>query len=271
MRARPLLFLALVSSVIAACGGKVVLDTTSSGTGASGTGGAPSTNNSSGIGATGPGGFATISSSSGGACVNPATDCPSPGTTCSEAICENGACALANTGQGTPCADSGGTVCDGNGNCVGCNGPQDCPATGTLCLTSACEMSTCTFMPAPTGTPCTDSNGKVCNGSGQCVQCAASATACCLQMCETSNVTAYETFVGFELKDCGCMAGGSCASVCTAACADPSTLTGTSPCGMCLTSQTLDEMGSACTTTAGETCIGDTQCAPFVECALACP
>ena len=95
----------------------------------------------------------------------------------------------------------------------------------------------------------------------------------CLQMCIANNMLPYDNFVGLELESCGCMTGGPCASVCTAACANPSTLTGASPCGMCSGGSGRDGDGPAVRRLGGEqvprqpsTCRS-----PFVSCGLACP
>jgi hypothetical protein len=280
MRLRPLsLFLILAWSAAAACGGKVVLDTPSSSSTSSGTGGLGTSTAVTATSGDGPSGTSVVtsssslssSSSSGVPCTNPITDCKPSETVCVEIGCSNGVCVASDAPPGTACVDSGGRVCNGGGQCVQCNGVPDCPAQPTACVAPLCLGNVCSLKNAPAGAACADSGGDVCDGAGHCVACAPGTPACCITMCETDNVVAYETFVGYELKDCGCAAGTPCAGLCTAECADPSTLTATSPCGMCLESQTLKAMSSPCTVNAGTTCIGDPKCASFVSCGLACP
>src|SRR6185437_6464951 len=73
---------------------------------------------------------------------------------------------------GTSCGT--GLVCDGNGNCVGCNQASDCGAN-TACRTWACNAGMCsptnapmgTFVPDPTMGDChsmqCDANGNIVN------------------------------------------------------------------------------------------------------------
>jgi hypothetical protein len=87
-------------------------------------------------------------------------------------------------------------------------------------------------------------------------------------------MAAAQKFEGYELKECGCADAGStpCASVCTAECSNPSTLSQTTPCGMCLLNEAMKTTSSTCTVKAAETdCLADTTCTPFVTCILACP
>jgi hypothetical protein len=68
------------------------------------------------------------------ACVT-AMGCPQQGTTCVVPICAMNTCGLQNAPAGTACTDSGGTVCDGNGKCVGCTG------SAAACCIQNCENS----------------------------------------------------------------------------------------------------------------------------------
>ena len=108
----------------------------------------------------------------GTACTSP-TDCPATTSDCVTATCGNGCCGTANVAVGTSCTSGGGKVCDGNGNCVACNSPSDCPATGNFCTTATCNSGSCgtsdvasgTALPSGDQTP-GDCQQLVCNGSG---------------------------------------------------------------------------------------------------------
>jgi hypothetical protein len=93
----------------------------------------------------------------------------------------------------------------------------------------------------------------------------------CQANCVTAHMAGYLKFQGYELSSCGCAAGAPCSSQCTAECADPASLTTTSPCGICLSTQENMGMGSSCTVSAGTTCFFDATCSAFVMCEQACP
>jgi len=93
----------------------------------------------------------------------------------------------------------------------------------------------------------------------------AGGAAVCEQNCTTSQAAAYAKFQTYLLADCGCASGSACNSDCASAC--PSG-TPSSACNTCLLAQA--NMQTACTTSAGTTCIGDSVCMPFVACELAC-
>jgi hypothetical protein len=54
-------------------------------------------------------------------------------------------------------------------SCVQCAVASDCPASGTLCASPACNAGACGFTNAPAGAACSDHGGAFCNGGGQCV------------------------------------------------------------------------------------------------------
>jgi hypothetical protein len=93
----------------------------------------------------------------------------------------------------------------------------------------------------------------------------------CQMDCINNNMAAAQKFEGYELKECACTSGAPCASMCTAECANPSTLSQSSPCGMCLLNEAGKGTSSACTNKAGiQDCLPDSTCAPFVQCIIAC-
>jgi hypothetical protein len=60
-------------------------------------------------------------------------------------------------------------MCDGNGVCVDCIAPTDCPGTDTSCSWRTCVAGTCGTNTPPYGTSCSDSGGTICNGTGSCI------------------------------------------------------------------------------------------------------
>ena len=108
----------------------------------------------------------------------------------------------------------------------------------------------------------TDSGGPGDGGGGD--------AAVCEQNCIDNNMAAYTKFAGYELQSCACASGSVCASMCTAECMNPSTLSMNSPCGVCLTNEAGKGTASTCTVSAGLMCIGDSTCSAFVTCEQAC-
>jgi hypothetical protein len=79
-------------------------------------------------------------------------------------------------------------------------------------------------------------------------------------------------FEGFTLQECGCATGSPCLATCTAECANPATITQTSPCGLCLGAEQAKGVASACIIKAALTdCSADPTCGPFLACAQPCP
>lgn len=149
----------------------------------------------------GAGGAADLSvpdlSDAAAACSFAAADCPASGTACIVPVCDSGRCATANAVIGTPCADSGGSVCLGNGHCVACLQASSCPSQSTTCKLNVCDGTahTCSTTNAAKGTACSDGGGIVCDGNGACVA----------MHCMDGVLDADETAV-----DCG----GSCGATC---------------------------------------------------------
>jgi len=105
-------------------------------------------------------------------------------------------------------------------------------------------------------------------GTGMAVE----ALTTCQQACVDNNPTTYQKFDSYELTECGCAANSPCHASCTAECANPSTLTQSSPCGTCLQAEFNKENGSVCTIHAAiNDCLPDPACAQFVNCLLTCP
>lgn len=133
-----------------------------SGTG-TGTGGGSGSGSGAGDAGSGSGSSTGTGTGTGGGsgCVNPANDCPATGTLCIVASCVAAACTTNNALQGAACQDHGGKVCDGNGNCIGCNGTGDCTPPN-VCLGSTCVAPTCTDGIQDGNETDTDCGGNVC-------------------------------------------------------------------------------------------------------------
>jgi hypothetical protein len=169
-------------------------------------------------------------------------------------------------GGGTTTSTSSGGMC--------MDPTTDCPAPGTVCITVSCGTNaTCTNTNAASGTACTDSGGKVCDGMGHCVACNAGADCpmpatacvtptCSMGACGTSNAAAETTCT--DNAGTVCDGSGHCvACVAAADCPAQSTKCITNTCtgNACGTMKAAS--GTACTDNNGKVCDGNGTC---VEC-----
>ena len=97
------------------------------------------------------------------------TDLPVDFNDCTADLCENGNKSNPPLNAGTPCGTSG--LCDGNGSCVGCITPNDCPGTDDFCKQRTCTNNVCGFNFTPNTTPLPQQNAGdcqllQCNGAG---------------------------------------------------------------------------------------------------------
>ncbi len=98
-------------------------------------------------------------------------DVANDGNPCTLEACTNGVPSSTPVGAGTSCNASGGTQCDGRGNCVGCLSVNDCPGTDTDCRQRTCNNGTCGVALTRAGTLTTtqvqgDCQDNVCDGNG---------------------------------------------------------------------------------------------------------
>jgi hypothetical protein len=124
---------------------------TPSGSGASGAQG----------GAAGMGGTTDGGGGSAPECSMPG-DCPGMDSTCVSRTCVNNLCGSETALAGTPCTESGGVVCDGNGLCVECVDAAQCEA-GEVCDQNACVPTTCVDMLLGGNETDVDCGGPDCN------------------------------------------------------------------------------------------------------------
>lgn len=97
-------------------------------------------------------------------------DCPTTGTVCALPHCHEGTCQAMPATAGTVCSEGTGTMCDGQGKCVECIAPTDCPA-GSACQTAECNAGTCGLVDSAAGTPVDnptpgDCKNNQCDGMG---------------------------------------------------------------------------------------------------------
>lgn len=152
----------------------------------------------------------------------------------------------------------------------GCASPGDCPAPQTACKTSTCSDSKCGTANAANTTACTDNGGRVCDGSGNCVQCnqptecSSLLTACKVNTCaghacgtDSSPKTTSCTDNGGRI----CDGAGSCVQCNEAAnCPAQTTVCKTNTCsGNACGTQNVAK-GTACSDNGGVVCDGEGTC-----------
>ena len=139
------------------------------------------------------------------------TDVPDDGKLCTVDSCSNGEPTLTPVGAGAECADDGGKVCDGEGQCVECLDPSDC-APGEACSAAhTCVPASCadgvkngTETDVDCGGSCgaTCQPGEACLVTGDCAMGTCEGNVCVYDPCADGVKNGDETDV-----DCG----GSCA------------------------------------------------------------
>ncbi len=104
------------------------------------------------------------------------TDCPGSDTECATRTCVDGTCGFEYAVAGLPLAtqapgDCQTAVCDGSGNVGSQPDDGDVPDDGSQCTTDACSGGVPVSEALPTGAPCSENGGVICDGTGRCVQC----------------------------------------------------------------------------------------------------
>ena len=139
MRSHFVLGLVLVSSV-AACGAFLDLDWKPKRTGreaAGGGGGAGGATAETVTAATTTTAASVAATTATGPSCSPEA-CPGVDAACAYRACLDGACGMTIAPAETPCAENGGVVCDGSGNCVHCVSDGDCGGDGARCEAGQC-------------------------------------------------------------------------------------------------------------------------------------
>lgn len=129
-------------------------------------------------------------------------DCPASTTLCQVPTCSGGACGVKPAQSATPCNDSGGKVCDDNGQCVQCLSSADCVgAIANQCLgglytePSQCSNGKCVLGKTVNCTmmklACTPSGCMACTVDADCgmpTQDSCKTPKCLSGACEATNV-----------------------------------------------------------------------------------
>lgn len=113
-----------------------------------------------------------------GACVEclVVADCPGQDTECQARSCVAGTCGITFVASGMPsvmqtAGDCSQVVCDGAGATKTAPDNTDLPADNNACTADTCTAGVPTNPYLAVDSPCNQDGGKVCNGSGGCVQC----------------------------------------------------------------------------------------------------
>jgi plastocyanin len=104
------------------------------------------------------------------------TDCPGADSGCQVRACSAGRCTLELAPAGTPASagaqipgDCQTLMCDASGNATPSIDDADVPDDGLDCTIGSCSDGMPDSAPAPTGTPCGDAAGSMCDGEGSCL------------------------------------------------------------------------------------------------------
>jgi formylglycine-generating enzyme required for sulfatase activity len=210
----PLAVFSVALGASTSCGGPSIVHPLLDG-GAGGLGGLGTTTNASSSSskvASSSSSAASSSSGHGGSCPGidkcaTAADCPAFSTKCLVSSCAGGCCATSPAAAHAPCTDSGGTVCDGKGKCIGCVTAADC-GTGMACTAaSQCISAHCTNgmkdanetdvdCGGPDCMACADN--KMCATGTDCVDKVCVGSVCQMPSCSDNVKNGMETDV-----DCG--------------------------------------------------------------------
>jgi hypothetical protein len=155
----------------------------------------------------------------------------------------------------------------GNGGFFSCQGALPASQNGAL------DFYFGLGGPSSPATPCVSSSSATTSSSGGSSSSSSTSggTMACQTMCEEQYPAGAAALEGPELQECGCYPAGPCDALCTAECADPTSLNSASPCGACLASQMEMIMQSSCTLGAVLQCEGTAACVQFANCLAQCP
>lgn len=162
-----------------------------------------------------------------GTCVPCSTgaDCPGTDTDCSQRTCNNGTCGMHFTAAGTATTnqtpgDCKQNVCDGSGGVTTNVDNSDVPVDGRQCTSDVCTNGTPSNPPLASGTSCSQSGGKLCDGSGNCVECLTGSD-CASGICQSNvcnSVTCGSGTVdcdGLSSNGCECSGNSCCGTSCS--------------------------------------------------------
>lgn len=205
--------------------------------------------------------------------------CPGADAPCRTRSCLAGTCGFVLVPQGDATAqqvpqDCRITVCDGQGEVLSLDYPQDILDDGNPCTEDVCDDGGPLNLDLPAGTQCDTGSGTLCDGMGQCVEClqpddctskVCQLNACIPATCADGVANGAETDIdcgGIECNPCGdllvCNVANDCTSkICNAnVCAVP-----TCQDGVQNGDETDDDCGGGCEPCAtGQGCGIDADC-----------
>jgi len=151
------------------------------------------------------------------------TDCPDPGNECITRTCTSGVCGVSPRADGfavsmQTAGDCKKVVCDGAGATKTVEDDTDVQNDGKQCTTDRCTMGVAFHDNVLTGTTCTESGGKVCDGAGACVECVSTTDCTPPQVCNTTSHTCVAPSCTDLVKN-GTETDVDCGGTCTTKCA----------------------------------------------------
>jgi hypothetical protein len=120
-------------------------------------------------------------------------------------------------------ASSSSSSSSGGGECLA---PEDCPGNDTACKQRSCVAKVCGVVNAAAGTMCSEQGGKVCDGSGDCLECLNETHCSNDEECGPQNTCqppgkkadGQSCALGTECQSGHCIDGVCCNTACTAFC-----------------------------------------------------
>ncbi|MBL9023290.1 MAG: lamin tail domain-containing protein [Myxococcales bacterium] len=198
-------------------------------------------------------------------------DLPEDGSECTDDLCTDGVPSNPPLSAGTPCGD--GLSCDGEGQCVGCESPTECPGLDDACQARTCEAGVCGLDLTAAGTPTpTQTAGDCrevrCDGRGGTTDAVLDTDVpvdqndCTLEGCDDGTPTSTNAIPGATCDDGGTVCNGSGACVACNAPADCGTTTTcrTFSCNAGTCSSADTGAGTPCTEGGGLKCDGSGAC-----------
>lgn len=149
------------------------------------------------------------------------TDVPNDNNACTSDSCSNGSPVFSAAPINTPCAQGGGSFCDGAGACVACNAAAQCPGSDDECKVRTCSAHACGVAFAPAGQPLSsqtagDCHQVQCDGAGNSApvidngDVPVDGNACTSDVCTSGTPSNPPTAAGSACSGGTCNGAGSC-------------------------------------------------------------
>ena len=134
----------------------------------------------------------------------------------------------ASTSSGTGGAGIGGggegaaATTSSGGGMTGCTDPTQCPGVDTTCRSRICDGDVCGVDFASAGVPCTENDGALCDGAGNCVECLGNEHCvdepCINNVCGATLPDGDPCVLGTECQSGQCVDGVCCDTACGGVC-----------------------------------------------------